>query len=74
MTAKSCLFATVALACTLLVGACASELPAGAPPVDPYGPPTAMNEPHERANAPSEADTPDGGQAAPAQAGEGEDE
>lgn len=74
MSAKPCLSLAALLGCILLVSACASELPAGAPPMDPYGPPTAMNQPNERSKAPSEAETPDDGRAAQSPAGEGEDE
>ncbi len=74
MTAKSCLLKTAALGGVLLASACASELPAGAPPVDPYGPPTAMNQPHERSQAQSDAEAPDDGQAAQSSAGEGKEE
>lgn len=38
-----------AFAFMLLASACASALPAGAPPIDPYGPPTAMNAPDNTA-------------------------
>ena len=47
MIKTSTMTSASALAFVLLAGACASELPSGAPAVDPYGPPTLMNVPGE---------------------------
>ena len=52
-----------ALAFVLLAGACASALPAGAPPIDPYGPPTAMNAPDSAVKRSKDTEQAGGGDA-----------
>lgn len=61
MSAKPCLSLAALLGCALLMSACASELPAGAPPMDPYGPPTAMNAPNSKPTRSKDAEQPETG-------------
>lgn len=52
MTMRSAKAAAIGLGTLFMTAACASELPQGAPPIDPYGSPTLMNRPLERKPAP----------------------